>query len=137
MKTININGKDYTVEELTSILENAKTISPMDKVFAYHNTTEEEFNKLYKKLPKATKYTEIEAMIVAYKNQGWTPDWNNSNEPKYFPYFTMGSSFGFYDCYFWFAGSYVGSRFCFKSLELLKEAVEEFLPQYKLSRLTH
>jgi len=43
--TININGSDFTVRELNALIEAAKNKKPIDEVYAYHGTTEEEFNK--------------------------------------------------------------------------------------------
>lgn len=132
MKTININNKNYTIEELTKILEDAKKSSPMDKVFAYHGTTEEEFNNLYAKIPLRSKYYEIEAMIVAYKNNGWE---YKEGDRIHYPYFNL-SPFCFHYSGWFESDSHVPLALCFKNDELLKEAVEEFEEQYKLSRTT-
>ena len=38
-------------------------------------------------------------IIVRALNEGWTPDWSNSKEYKWWPYFNMNSGFGFSDSY--------------------------------------
>jgi hypothetical protein len=132
MNTININGKDYTTEELTKILEDAKELSPIDKVYAFHKTTKEEFDKLYEKLPLRSKYLEVEVMIVAYKNNGWKHKYGDT---AYYPYFHI-SPFSFYGVNYYQSYSTVPLTFCFKNEKVCEEAVEEFKEEYKLSRTT-
>jgi hypothetical protein len=71
-------------------------------------------------------------VIAAALNQGWSPDWLNENQQKWYPYFNM-SGFGFshsdFDC--WGSGANVGSRLCFKSSELAEYAGRQFLAIYK------
>jgi hypothetical protein len=73
--------------------------------------------------------------IVQVFNEGWTPDWSNSNEYKYVPYFKMGSppggGFSCGACGFWGTASNVGSRLCFKSSDLAKHAGKLFETIYK------
>lgn len=132
MNTININGKNYTTEELTKILEDAKKSSPMDKVYAFHKTTKEDFDRLYEKLPLRSKYLEVEAMIVAYKNNGWEC---KEKDGIYCPYFYL-HPFSFYGVFNYQSFAYVPLAFCFKSEKLCREAIEEFKEEYKLSRTT-
>jgi hypothetical protein len=71
--------------------------------------------------------------IAKALNEGWTPDWSNSNELKYYPWFEMrgSSGFRFNDDGYWVSASFVGSRLCFKSRELAVHAGERFLEVYK------
>ena len=60
-------------------------------------------------------------VIVEALNEGWKPDWNNTNERKCYPWFWMSpSSFAFFDsdcvCEIAVAGG--GSRLKLKSREL-------------------
>ncbi len=66
-------------------------------------------------------------------NEGWTPNWNNSNEVKYYPWFEMGGSsvFRFSGCVDRYSLSDVGSRLCFKTRELAIHAGENFTAVYK------
>lgn len=125
--TININGQDYTVEELTTILENAKNQkqSPLQELLNYHNLTEEDFNKL--------SGFEKECKVVAFYNKGWKPDWKDSNERKYIPYFYM-DNFRMNCVVYYCSHSYVSSRLCFKREEDAKEAVEKYFEIFKQSR---
>lgn len=83
------------------------------------------------------KYFEAQyKMIVITEalNEGWRPDWNNSNEYKYFTWFTMTpSSFAFGRSYYEYsdadAGS--GSRLKFKTRELAEYASKQFVDIWK------
>lgn len=71
-------------------------------------------------------------VIAAALNEGWKPDWSNSNQYKWYPYFKM-SGFGFSAAYFdsGSSGTSVGSRLCFKSDELAEYAGKQFLSIYQ------
>ena len=67
-------------------------------------------------------------------NDGWEPNWSNSNEFKYFPWFTVGGSgFGFSraNCDLWRTTTGMPSRLCFKSRELAEYAGKQFVGLYK------
>lgn len=61
-------------------------------------------------------------------NEGWTPDWANDNEWKYWPWmkYVPGSGFSFYDYVGDRTYSGVGSRLCFKTRELAEYAGRQF-----------
>lgn len=134
MKTININGKDFTLEQLNKLVEDAKKANPMEEVYKYHNTTEGEFEKLYKDLPNHVKAYQKEAMIVEFYNKGEKLDWTNTDQPKYYPWFNM-SDFSLDDCYYYYGTSVVTTRLCFVREEDCREAVEKFIDIYRESRL--
>jgi hypothetical protein len=71
-------------------------------------------------------------VIAAALNQGWSPDWLNENQQKWYPYFNM-SGFGFScaDFGLWYSTSGVGSRLCFKSRTLALYAGKQFADLYK------
>ena len=71
-------------------------------------------------------------IIAQALNSGWEPDWDNSSEWKYAPYFRMsGSGFSCLDCVNGDSNSDLGSRLCFKSREIAKYAGEQFTDLYK------
>jgi len=75
-------------------------------------------------------------LMIIYKaiNDGWVPDWNDSDQYKYYPYFrVLSSGFGFsYSGYFYtYATTIVGSRLCFESSEQAKYAGTQFTAEYK------
>lgn len=82
--------------------------------------------------PDVIAYKKLK-IIVAAINQGWVPNWNNTDQKKWFPWFNLSSGFGFsrtyygYDCTF----TYVGSRLCFESREKAEYTGTQFQELYK------
>jgi hypothetical protein len=70
-------------------------------------------------------------VIIGALNEGWTPDWNNTNEPKYYPWFELKGGFRLYYVSCSYDYSSVGSRLCFKSRELAVYAATQFEGLYK------
>lgn len=73
-------------------------------------------------------------IIVAVLNEGWKPNWNNSREYKWAPWFYMDSpGFRFIGSLFTcsYSSSAGGSRLCFKSEELASYAGKQFLKLYE------
>lgn len=77
-------------------------------------------------------------LIAKVLNEGWEPNWNDSNQAKYYPWPRVNansskpSGFSFSDSDFicTYSPSYVGSRLCFKSSELAIYALEQFKEIY-------
>jgi hypothetical protein len=136
MKTIkiNINGKETEITLTKEQLKQIENSNPIQKVFEYHNTTEEQFDKQYKDVSEFAKAQEIERMVVNFYNKGEIPDWDNSNQYKYYPYFKLGKNFSYYRYHDWNSYSNVSARLCFLRKEDLLEAVEIFKEQYENSR---
>lgn len=97
-----------------------------------------------KKLPDVSMIPEefAKPIISAYKlmvifkaiNNGWKPDWSNSSQWKYYPWFVvLASGFGFsYSCYYYgHSHTAVGSRFCTDSIEKAMYIAEQFKAEYK------
>jgi len=72
-------------------------------------------------------------IIVAAINQGWIPDWDNTDQRKWFPWFNLSSGFGFSftHCHYGHSLTLVGSRLCFESEEKAGYAGNQFLELYK------
>lgn len=75
-------------------------------------------------------------LMIIYKaiNDGWTPDWSNSNQYKYYPWFgVLGSGVGFsYSIYYCaYASTDVGSRLCTDTSEKALYIAEQFGTEYK------
>jgi hypothetical protein len=75
-------------------------------------------------------------LLIVFKaiNNGWRPDWNNSNQYKYYPWFGVFSSgFGFslshYICTY--TGASVGSRLCTDTSEKALYMAEQFKDLYQ------
>lgn len=117
-------------EKPKNVMERIKTIND---VLADHGLTPHQFSIMTKEtLPDESAYMLLKLLCKSL-NEGWTPDWNNSNEGKYYPYFYMGGSSGFRFnvCAYWYSYSFVGSRLCFKSRELAEYAGKQFTDIYK------
>jgi hypothetical protein len=73
-------------------------------------------------------------IITQALNEGWEPNWDDSNEWKYWPWFYMNKpGFRFHGSHFVITDSYSsgGSRLCFKSEELASYAGRQFLDLYR------
>lgn len=69
---------------------------------------------------KLISEVEIEAVAKAL-NDGWKPNWKDSNEHKYYIWWNMENNcFG--DVRYCFHSAYASSRLCFKSRALAKKA---------------
>ena len=75
-----------------------------------------------------------EKLVIIFKvlNEGWTPNWSDSNEYKYYPWFKM-SPFGFADSAYgaWTTRSLAGSRLCGKTDTIAEYAGRQFVDIYK------
>lgn len=75
-------------------------------------------------------YRQIKEIVKAY-NQGWTPNWLDTDEYKYYSWFEAkkaGSGVGFsYNVYFYVhSASCVGSRLVYKESDLAVDAGKKF-----------
>ncbi len=139
MKNLKITPpKGYEVDNENSTFDHIvfkEVGSLMDKVYTYHNTTQEKFDKLYENLPKHVKSFEKECMVVAYYNKNWIPDFNNTNEKKWYAWFYL-NNFRLCGCDCCGASSDVPARLLFKNEADLREAIELYKDVFKESRLS-
>lgn len=71
------------------------------------------------------------SIIVKALNEGWIPDWNNSSQYKYYPWFKAdGSGSGWAYYYGWGSDSNIGSRLTFKTRELAEYSGRQFIDLY-------
>ncbi len=115
--------------------EVADRIKTFDDVFKELGIIPVDFAKQCDMLaPDEVAYRKVNLFVQAL-NEGWNPDWTNSIEYKYYPWFRMGGSsgsgFSFGDCASWTTCSYCCSRLCFKSRELALYAGKQFTELYK------
>ena len=82
--------------------------------------------------PDEIAYKKLKVIIKAI-NQGWTPDWENTDQRKWWPYFNLSSGFGFSHstCYYDFTVTHVGSRLCFESEEKSNYTAKQFIELYE------
>ncbi len=90
-----------------------------------------DYNGVYADMLAAQAFAKI-TLIAKVLNEGWQPDWSNTNQYKYYPFFKHQSGFGLsFDVYVrWCSGTYCGSRLCFKSAELAEYAGKQFADIY-------
>jgi hypothetical protein len=114
-------GKEYFSQKITDrvkTFEDACEVLGVGPSYSF-NSTDSKDEIAYKKLK----------IIIQALNEGWTPDWSNSNQKKWYPWMKWnGSGFGFSDSYcdYWATRTCVGSRLCFKSEELAIYAAKQF-----------
>ena len=77
-------------------------------------------------------YRKLKTIIKAL-NEGWSPDWTDSDEKKCFPYFNTSSGFTFfstgYNCTTPLGSN--GSRLCLRTEALARYAGKQFVDLYK------
>ena len=75
-------------------------------------------------------------LMIIYKaiNDGWVPDWNDSDQYKYYPYFRVWSSgfgFSYSDYSYAYASTFVGSRLCTDTSGKAMYIAEQFKAEYQ------
>lgn len=110
-------------------------INSMSDVFAECGIDEDEFYEECQNLglpEDEIGYREAKLICKAF-NGDWVPNWDNSNERKWRPWFYMDGPSGFRflgsDCDLTISG--VGSRLCFKEESHCDHAAKAFLHIYK------
>lgn len=119
-------------EDMFTNLLNGK-IETFEEALEHQGIEKTAFEESCKGLEKdEIAYKKIK-IISKVLNNGWTPDWNNSNEGKYYPYFDMRSGVGFSGSGYvrGYSFTVVGSRLCFKSSDLAIYAGKQFENIYK------
>lgn len=128
-KQLLINLFDKTVF-LKNITERVKTF---DDALVVLGLNKEKFDDSIKDLSKdEVAYKKLKIINKAL-NEGWTPNWDDSDEYKYYPWFKKvgsGAGFSYYDYFFDYSYSLVGSSLVFKSSELAKYAGQQFIDIY-------
>ena len=113
-------SKEFFSQKITDrvkTFEDACEILGTTPNFSYREPSDE---VAYKKLK----------IIIMVLNEGWTPDWNNVSEAKWYPRFFLNNKKEFVlnsACTY----SPIGSRLCFRSEELAKYAANQFEDLYK------
>ena len=70
-------------------------------------------------------------VITEALNEGWTPDWSDEGQQKWFPWFDFrGGRFVFDAVSYRYTYSILGSRLCFRTRELAEYAGKQFEDLY-------
>lgn len=129
VKSFDMETGEIKFESTKKVTDRIKTI---EDVLEANEITKKEFDKSCKGLEEDEINYRLVKLICKALNEEWTPDWDNSSEHKYQPWFNMSSSGFRFDVYdSWYSGSRVGSRLCFRSVELAKYAGEQFTGVYE------
>lgn len=125
-----LSGEIKLKEKPKNVMERIKTVAD---ILADHNITPLQFDVMCERLEVDEINYRILKLLTKSLNESWLPDWDDSNQAKYYAWFYMGGSAGFrFDgCGGWPAISYVGSRLCFKSRELAEYSAQQFTSVYK------
>lgn len=103
-----------------NILPITERIKSWPDVLAWHGETEADFGLRCKGLDSDEIGYRMCKMWCAALNEGWTPDYANTDEPKYHVWmeYKSGSGFRFFASGYYYVFSTVGSRLVLKSREL-------------------
>jgi hypothetical protein len=84
-----------------------------------------------KQLKALSAFNKIQSLSKVL-NEGWKPDFSNTNEYKWYPYFRKDARSGwvFYSAAYGRYGAAMGSGFYFKTEELAKHAAKYFMDVY-------
>ena len=110
-------------------------ISCFRDILELAGTTKERFDAEHGKLSESKYSLEQLELIAKVLNQGWYPNWCDSNEGKYYPYFRYNkdaSGFGFSHAIYVYGDAYsaVGSRLAFPNAKLAEFAGKTFIEIY-------
>lgn len=133
-----ITSLENEAKSLRELLGSSKNKSGkiMDRIKTFEDACEEtEENPSDEKFIKGSEdtiaYEKIKVISRAL-NGDWKPDWNNTNQPKYYPYFdTSGSGFRFSATVYDYRYTSAGSRLCYGTSKLAEYAGKEFESTYK------
>jgi hypothetical protein len=132
------SGKDLLANLFGSEVFTPKKIT--DRVKSYEDACIVMKVNPYDYLPYDCPATPFEKSINAFAklqviaqalNEGWQPNWDNTSEYKYYPWFKIQGGFAYHYVFYCYSNSYVGSRLCFKSSALAEYAGKQFLDLYK------
>jgi hypothetical protein len=122
-------GKEFfsqkPVDRIKTV-EDACNVLGIDPGTVWHNLDQPD-EIAYKKLKVVVKALNY----LVNGNQLWLPDYNNTREAKWYPWFYMNEpGFRLYDVCYDITHSYLGSRLVFKTEELARYAANQFSGLY-------
>lgn len=127
--TVQVNGKPVEIELTADQVQKVKKHT--DKITDRVKTFEDACEVLGYAVPKSMHVVDKLKVIAEALNEGWKPDWNDSNQYKYVPYFKWnGTKFVSDDYYSWYSSASVGSRLCFSNSALAIYIATQFEDLY-------
>ncbi len=129
------NGDSSVKNALTNLFGDRFYLSVKERVKTFNDACAElgvNFQPNPADTPDEVAYKQLK-IIVRALNEGWEPDFSNSSEYKWYPFFDVYPGFGFSasnaDCTR--ATTDVGARLCFKSEDLAIYAAKQFTSIYQ------
>jgi hypothetical protein len=122
-KTFTVNVLSENIKDRVKTFEDAASILGID--LAAFNARISGYS------PDAAAYEKIKVIVKAL-NEGWSPNWTDDYEYKYYPWFDLSSGSGL-SCFVYVcrvSHSCVGSRLCFKTADLAEYAGRQFVYLY-------
>lgn len=115
-------GKEFFIEKITDRIQNFSDIAllshaPCISIYETRVTQKEE--KAVLALGKLLR-------IANAYNEGWTPNWGDHTEYKWFPYYYKSDGSWLVGCDGWSGSLAYPSGVCFKSKELAEDALLKF-----------
>jgi hypothetical protein len=127
-KLIKLGDKRDVTPDIETLRKKIKELSEKDEAVI-------KLRKLEKVCEEGCNILAEQKLIVLtkWKNNGWKPNWKDSNEYKYFIWWNMENNC-FYDVDSYYRGAVASSRLCFLRIEDCEEAVNKFAHIYENSR---
>lgn len=122
---------DKKQEEKKEVTERIKTFEDAQRETGAPDTPE--FNEVPEEVREFLKAIYQAAVITKALVGDWNPDWNDSSQRKWFPWFRLSSGgFVFTDTHYDYSDAYAGStsRLCFPTEELAEYAGRQFTDVY-------
>ena len=116
-----------------SLFDRIKNLDDIYEELGRTQPTLKDFSFLPKeKRVKALSFIHIQAIEEVF-NEGWVPNWKNTGEYKYYPYFEYKAQGGWslFFCYFFFYSGSDGQPAFFKSKEIVGHVIRYFMFVYK------
>lgn len=126
-----LHGKDTFLAAL-NIMERVKSFQDICDIAGVMRCTFELPTNATRKQIRKNAGNMIE-LFIEVLNEGWEPDYSNSNEQKWYPYFEYNKRTGRFSYYAYCYNdvvSHVGSRLVFKTKALAEFAAKLFIDIY-------
>lgn len=114
-----IEQPDKITDRVTTLEEAKQILAIKDDCFSTNKHTK-----------RALAFQNL-CIVIEALNEGWVPDWEDSNQIKYYNYFRMKGGFSYWDTIYNAANTLVPSALCFKSEALARYCAKQFEQLYK------
>ena len=124
-------SKEFFNQDITDRVKSVKDAFKIANI-NYENFIQDLKNSIFRKDEIGKRKLEIIAKVL---NEGWKPNWKDSNEEKWYPWFEYKDGVGgfvFSDAIYGSARTYanLGSRLYFRTLKLAEYAGRTFIEEY-------